>query len=69
MRKKIPYDRVSKYSDAMEELKVKCTCGHTTVMPVFVDKKICSYCGNIVKNNTKAYFIYKMRKELIKSEK
>lgn len=69
MKKKYKYDTVAKYSDAMEELKVKCSCGHSTVMPVFVNQKICSFCGNIVKNNTKAYFLYKLRKELNKNEK
>lgn len=53
----------------LEELKVKCECGHSMVMPVYIDSKICSYCGKKVKNNTKLYFMYKLRKELKNSGK
>ena len=51
-----------------EKLKVRCKCGHRTVMPVYVDKTTCSYCGRTVTNNTKAYFVYKLRKEIRKNE-
>lgn len=50
----------------LEKLKVKCTCGHSIVMPVYKDTHICEYCGKKVRNNTKLYFMYKMRKELKK---
>lgn len=53
----------------LEQLKVKCVCGHTQVMPVYLDKKICSFCGRKVINNSKLYFLYKLRKEIRKNEK
>lgn len=53
--------RLNRYSD----IKVKCKhCGHTNVMPVFVEERICSWCKNKVTNNTKAHFIYKLRNEI-----
>lgn len=55
--------------DNLAELKVKCKCGHVKTMPVFLDSTICNQCGNKIKNNTKAYFMYKLRKELKKNEK
>jgi hypothetical protein len=55
--------------DNLEQLKVKCSCGHTKVMPAFVDSVICNYCGKRLHNNTKAHFLYKLRKELKRNEK
>lgn len=53
----------------LEELKVECSCGHKTIMPVYLDTTICSYCKKRIKNNTKLYFMYKLRKELKNSGK
>ena len=53
----------------LEQLKVKCVCGHTQIMPVYQDKTICTHCNKKIKNNTKLYFLYKMRKALKKNEK
>ena len=53
----------------LEKLKVQCDCGHKVVMPVYLDTMICDYCGRKIRNNTKSYFMYKMRKELQKNEK
>lgn len=50
----------------LEKLKVKCPCGHSMVMPVYLDYMICDYCGRKVLNNTKLHFMYKVRKELNK---
>ena len=49
-------------SDYYNKMKVKCQCGHILVIPAYVDEIICSWCGHKVKNNTEAYFMYKMRK-------
>lgn len=53
----------------LENLKVKCECGHSIIMPVYKDVQICDHCGRKIKNNTKLYFKYKLRKELNKIEK
>ena len=50
--------------EQLKHLIVKCKCGHMMLMPVQQDFKICSYCGHKVLNNTKLYFLYKLRKEL-----
>ena len=46
----------------LEELKVKCQCGHTMIMPVYCDSMICTFCGKRVLNNTLLHFKYKFRK-------
>ena len=45
----------------LDQLKVRCTCGHTMIIPVFKDSIVCNYCGKKVMNNTKLYFKYKLR--------
>ena len=52
----------------LDKLKVKCDCGHIVIMPVYQDKTICSFCGKKITNNTKLHFLYKMRKEIQKTE-
>jgi hypothetical protein len=53
----------------LEKLKVKCVCGHTKIMPVYQDYAICNFCKRKMYNNTKMYFMYKLRKEINKNEK
>lgn len=46
-----------------DHIKVKCKCGHTHILPVQVHFKICSHCGRKLRNDTKAYFMYQLRKK------
>jgi len=73
MEKKNWYDKKQiideKALTELSNLLVKCQCGHTMIMPVYQDKTICKYCGKKVLNNTKLYFMHKMRKEIKKNEK
>ena len=56
------------YQNELSKLRVKCSCGHTKTIPVFLDKVRCNYCGKTVYNNTKLHFMYKMNK-LLKEKK
>ena len=43
-------------------LRVVCPhCKHKNMIPVFLDERLCYWCKRKVKNNTKAYFKYKIR--------
>lgn len=58
-----------KYSDNLQDLKVKCpNCGHSFIIPVFIDSKVCKHCNHIVHNNSKLYFDYKLRKAMKEKE-
>jgi len=63
------YEEIRKLSQTFADIKVKCSCGHTQVIPVYRDTMYCAYCGKKLKNNTRLYFIYKMRKELENEKK
>ena len=58
-----------KLSDEYEKIKIKCShCGRKLVIPVWVDKQICSWCGNYVYRNKQMEFkdnIKKLLKEMV----
>ena len=57
-------DDVSKImSEYNSTIKVKCKCGHSIIIPVWVNYRVCSYCGKRIRNNTKAWFKYQFKKK------
>ena len=55
-----------KYAKGLQEIQLLCKCGHSIMIPVQDEDKICSYCGNKVKNGTWArfkYLYFKTRRE------
>ena len=59
------YKMKSKEIEEDTNLRVECPyCKRKNYMPVFVDERICYWCKKKIKNNTKSYFIYKLRKEI-----
>lgn len=63
-------DKISWKQDTLKlkryaDIKVKCKhCGHSNVMPVYVEDRICSWCKRKIQNDSKGYFMYKLRKQL-----
>ena len=60
----IEFDRKSAEYD---KVKIRCKCGHRVIIPVWVDKQICDWCGNYVYRNKKLEFKEKLKKELKKN--
>ena len=59
-----------KKSDELDKVKIKCSkCGHREVVPVWVDKQICSWCGYYIYRNKKLEFEEKLAKTMKKMEK
>lgn len=59
-----------KKADYLAKLRVYCpNCGHSTTMPVFLDKKICSHCGHIIYRTKEIEFKDKLNKARIKEKK
>lgn len=44
--------------------RVKCKCGHTMFMPVFLPHKICDWCGRTVFRNEQEKFKYKLQQQI-----
>lgn len=52
-------------SDNYEKVKYKCkNCGHKVVIPYWVDKQLCSWCGKYVFKNKKDEDLYRIREKL-----
>ena len=50
-------------SDEYNKLKIRCKCcGRKLVIPVWVDKQICSWCGNYVYRNKQLEFTETVKK-------
>lgn len=48
--------------------RVKCKCGHSHFMPVFLPYKICGWCGKMVFRNKQEEFKYKLEHEIKKKK-
>ena len=53
-----------KYSAAINKIKIQCKCGRKVVVPVFVDKQLCSWCGHYVYRNKCLEFKEKLRMKM-----
>ena len=51
-------------SDYYDKIRIKCKCGHSLIIPVFVDKQICSWCGHLVYRNKKLEFKVTLAKKI-----
>lgn len=49
--------------------RIKCSCGHSVLIPNKKDKCICSWCGNYVFKNKQAEFKYKFKEKLMKEKR
>lgn len=57
------FEEYSKY-------KIKCKhCGHSTTMPIFLDKKICSWCGNYIFRTKEIEFKHKLNQAINKEKR
>ena len=60
------YQRIT---NEYSKIKFKCShCGHKVVIPAWVDKQLCRWCGNFVYRNKQMEFKENIKK-LIKEEK
>ena len=53
-----------KYASILNKNRIKCSCGHSNVIPAKMDKVLCTWCGNYVFRDKKAEFEYRMNEEM-----
>lgn len=70
MRKDIlTNDEFQRISKEYEKVKFKCKCGHKVIIPVWVDKQLCNWCGNYVYRNKKMELLDNLKKAGVKIKK
>lgn len=58
--KKAKKDRIE--DDNYSSVRVYCKkCGHTNIIPAYIDKKECTWCHSKVLNDTKVHFKRKLK--------
>ena len=55
---------IAKIHQERTENTYKCKCGHSVSIPIFVDKTICSFCGNYVFKNKQDEFRFRVKEKL-----
>lgn len=59
------YDRMTtEYS----KVKYLCKCGRKVVIPSWVDKQLCDWCGRYVFKSKKDEFEYRMKEKMLRSK-
>lgn len=56
-------------NQALDKLKITCKCGRRKVIPAYVDRLICDWCGHWVYRTKAIEFKYKLNEEKTKKEK
>ena len=63
MKRMLTDKEYSRMTEEYDKVKVRCEhCGHRIVMPIWVDKRPCNWCGYNVYRNKQLEFKDKMKK-------
>ena len=54
-------DEYERLSREYEKVRYKCKCGHSVIIPAWVDKQLCNWCGNYVYKDKKDEFKNKLK--------
>ena len=60
-------EQFQRQANEYDKVKIRCNCGHKLVIPVWVDKQICGWCGYYVYRNKQLEFKEKLTKEMKRS--
>lgn len=64
MKWKTKDDIYNKVTEEYDKVKYRCKCGHRVVIPAWVDKQVCSWCGSYVYKNKEDEFKDRMKSVL-----
>lgn len=54
-------EEFERLSREYEKVRYKCKCGHSVIIPTWVDKQLCNWCGNYVYKDKKDEFKNKLK--------
>lgn len=60
---------LSKILNDITQATIKCSCGHSVLIPQKQNKFICSWCGNYVFRTKEEEFKYRMKEKLLKEKR
>ena len=53
-----------KMTDEYDKVKYLCKCGHRVIIPRWVDKTLCNWCGNYVFKNKQDEFKFRVKEKI-----
>ncbi len=53
----------------LEKVRFMCSCGHKAIIPYWVDKQMCTWCGHWVYRNKREEFKDKLKMAMLKINK
>lgn len=60
------WDKHAKMDDKLFVNRLLCKCGHSNVISIHENKKLCKWCGNYVFKNKQAEFEYRIKERMAK---
>lgn len=60
-------DEWKRLTNEYDKVKVRCSCGRRVIIPVWVDKQLCDWCGHYVYRDKKLEFKEKLKQKGIKA--
>ena len=64
MKKLLTNEEFSRMSNEYDKVKYMCKCGHKNVIPNWMDKTICDWCGNYVFKCKKDEDLYRIKEKM-----
>lgn len=69
MEKMLTPKEFKRMTEEYDKVKFTCKCGHRVVIPKWVDKQICGWCGQFVFKDKKKEFEYRMQEKMKRRNK
>lgn len=66
MEKILSIKEFERMTDEYDKVKYKCKCGRRIVIPKWVDKQLCDWCGNYVFKSKADEFKYRVKEKMKK---
>ena len=64
MKNMLSAKEFSRQTNMLNKAKYKCKCGHRIIIPLWVDKQICDWCGKYVFREKKDEFKYRLKEKM-----
>ena len=61
MKKVLTIKEYKRMTNEYDKIKYRCVCGHKVVIPKWVDKRVCSWCGRYVFKSKEDEFKYRLK--------
>lgn len=58
-----------KKSEYMAQIRMYCKCGHSIIMPKYLDKRLCDWCGHWVYRTKEIEFKEKLKSQMVRGAK